>query len=229
MRSLRGANVEAVLIKLNPIIRGWSAYYRHAVSSQVFNELDHHVWKLTYKWAKHTHPHKSKKWVVSRYFGQFNASRQDRWVFGDRQTGALLLKFSWMKIVRHVLVKGWASPDDPALADYWANRRRRNRPPLDRTALRLLQAQRGRCPLCRGLLLHADHEPQTPHEWERWLTTVRKARRKQAITAEADPGTRPGEPSTLRLIHTHCRRRLSQRRDVSDQPLLPAREPQGLA
>jgi hypothetical protein len=26
------------------------------------------------------------------------------------------------------LVKGWASPDDPALADYWAARRRRGRP-----------------------------------------------------------------------------------------------------
>ena len=38
-------------------------------------------------------------------------------VFGDRQSGAFLLKFSWTKIVRHVLVKGWASPDDPALTD----------------------------------------------------------------------------------------------------------------
>jgi RNA-directed DNA polymerase len=228
MLSLRGANVEAVLIKLNPIIRGWAAYYRHAVSSRVFNDLDDYVWKLTYKWAKRAHPHKPRKWVVARYFGRFNSSRQDRWVFGDRQSGAFLLKFSWTKIVRHVLVKGWASPDDPALTDYWAKRRCRIRPPLDRTGLRLLQAQHGRCPLCRDLLLHADHEPQTPHEWERWLATVRKATRKQAIIAQPDPRA-PDEPSTLRLIHTHCRRRLSQRSDTSDLALLPAREPSGLA
>jgi RNA-directed DNA polymerase len=50
-----------VLIQLNPIIRGWSAYYRHAVSARVFNELDSHVWKLTYKWANFTHPHKGKR------------------------------------------------------------------------------------------------------------------------------------------------------------------------
>jgi RNA-directed DNA polymerase len=36
-------------------------------------------------------------------------------VFGDRISGAYLLKFSWTKIVRHQLVKGRASPDDPAL------------------------------------------------------------------------------------------------------------------
>lgn len=28
MLALRGANAEAVLQRLNPIIRGWSAYYR---------------------------------------------------------------------------------------------------------------------------------------------------------------------------------------------------------
>ena len=52
MRALRGHNAQMVLIRLNPIIRGWSAYYRHCVSARVFNELDDHVWKLTYKWAK---------------------------------------------------------------------------------------------------------------------------------------------------------------------------------
>src|SRR3954451_21959644 len=60
MKALRGHNAQMVLIRLNPIIRGWSAYYRHAVSARVFNELDNHVWKLVYKWAKSSHPHKSK-------------------------------------------------------------------------------------------------------------------------------------------------------------------------
>jgi RNA-directed DNA polymerase len=110
MRALRGANAQAVLIRLTPIIRGWSAYYRHVVSSRAFNDLDDYVWKLTYKWAKYRHPHKSKRWITARYFGTFNPSRRDRWVFGDRDSGAYLLKFAWTRIVRHTLVKGWASP-----------------------------------------------------------------------------------------------------------------------
>jgi RNA-directed DNA polymerase len=60
------------------------------------------------------------------------------------------------------------------MTEYWADRRRRGRPPLDRTRLRLLQAQHGRCPLCADLLLHTDHEPTSPREWEQWLTAERR-------------------------------------------------------
>src|SRR6266480_4480504 len=207
MKALRGHNAQMVLIRLNPVIRGWSAYYRHCVSARVFSQLDDHVWKLTYKWAKWTHPHKGKRWIVRRYFGKFVPSRRDRWVFGDRDSGAYLLKFTWTKITRHTLVKGWASPDDPALTSYWAARRRRGTPPLDPPRLRLLQRQRGRCPLCGELLLHADQEPQHPDEWEQWIKAIRKATRHQAIAIDTGPGT-SGGPAVFSLIHTHCRRRL---------------------
>jgi Group II intron, maturase-specific domain len=49
------SNADAVISTLNPIIRGWSAYYRTAVSSRAFAQLDTYMWKLTYKWAKHSH------------------------------------------------------------------------------------------------------------------------------------------------------------------------------
>jgi hypothetical protein len=53
---VRGASVQAVIARLNPIIRGWSAYYRTMVSSHTFTALDHYLWKLTCKWARHSHP-----------------------------------------------------------------------------------------------------------------------------------------------------------------------------
>ena len=51
MRALRGGNAMAVIAKLNPVIRGWAAYYRGVVSSEVFGSLDSYLWKLLYKWA----------------------------------------------------------------------------------------------------------------------------------------------------------------------------------
>lgn len=80
------------------------------------------------------------------------------------------------------MVAGTASPDDPSLTDYWARRRRRNPPPMGPTTVRLLRVQQGRCPLCRGLLLDADREPQSSREWEQRATVTRKAIRKHAIT-----------------------------------------------
>ena len=115
MRSLRGHNVVTVLQRLTPIVRGWAAYYRTVVSSEQFSALDRYLWKLTYKWAKQSHPKKSKHWIVYRYFGRFNTSRRDRWVFGDRNSGAYLVKHAWTRIVRHQMVKMGSSPDDPGL------------------------------------------------------------------------------------------------------------------
>jgi RNA-directed DNA polymerase len=207
VRALRGANVEAVLARLNPIIRGWAAYYRGAVSSKVFSSLDNYLFKLTYKWARSSHPNKPTRWVTARYFGAFNKSRNDRWVFGNRSSGAYLAKFSWTKIVRHQLVKGAASPDDPALTQYWtARRRRRPLPPVDRLTLQLLAQQGGRCKWCGNLLLVADDPPQSPQEWEQWARSVKAATAKKAIGYQGD-GT--SDYSTIGLIHAVCRRKVT--------------------
>lgn len=222
MRSLRGANAAAVLKRLNPIIRGWAAYYRSVVSSKTFKRLDDHVWTLTYKWACYTHTNKPKRWVVTRHFGAFNPARRDRWVFGDRDSGAYLYKFAWTRIVRHQMVKGTSSPDDPGLTDYWAERRRTTPPPtIGKTGWRLYENQHGHCPLCGDWLHAADQDPpQTPQQWEQWLVSPRTT-----ITqiAAREHGT-PDEPK-LRLIHAACRPEKQRRRPA----LLPTHDPPGLA
>jgi RNA-directed DNA polymerase len=90
LRSLRGSNAPTVIKKLNPIIRGWAAHYRTQVSAEVFDALDQYLWELTFKWARFSHANKPTRWVVARYWARFNKARQDRWVFGDRKSGAYL-------------------------------------------------------------------------------------------------------------------------------------------
>ena len=204
IRALRGQNAAVVIARLAPITRGWAAYYRTVVSSRQFASLDHYLWKLTYKWARRSHSNKSKTWIVDRYFGKFNRFRNDRWVFGDRDSGAYLPKLAWTGIVRHVMVKGGASPDDPDLAEYWANRRRTVKPPLDEYTLRLLSKQDGRCPLCRDPLLSADQPPQSPREWERWwLHVTRRAIVADYLVHRGGPGSADG--ARTRLVHASCR------------------------
>jgi RNA-directed DNA polymerase len=203
MRALRGANGAAVLTRIAPIIRGWAAYYRGVVSSVIFSALDAHMWRLAYKWASASHRNKPKFWITRRYFGQFNPARQDHWVFGDRDSGRYLPKFAWTKIVRHQMVPGTASPDDPSLALYWRLRRQRNRPPLGSANLRLLRTQGGRCPLCGDLLLYADREPQSPQEWEQWITGTLKAVAQLNLAAHGNAA----KLNDIRLVHATCRRR----------------------
>jgi RNA-directed DNA polymerase len=219
VRSLHGANAEAVITRLNPIIRGWAAYYRTGVSKEVFSDLDHYVWVLTYRWARRAHPNKLKRWVASRYFGAFHPTRRDRWVFGDRDTGRYLTKFSWTRIVRHTMVRQGASPDDPALARYWAARRRKQPPPLGPFVRRLLRRQNDRCPSCGNLLLAPGPEPQNPTEWENWLTAVHRQIRRPAEV----PDDAPADDTARMLLHTHCARHPRAR------PAQQSRTPTGLA
>ena len=90
-----------------------------------------------------------------------------------------------------------ASPDDPALADYWAWRRRKAPLPINPTACGSTGAQDGRCAICRATLLAAEDRPQTPREWEHWLATTRKT-----IDVVWDQARRTR--LTPRLIHLHC-------------------------
>ena len=197
LRSLRGSNAPAVLKRLNPIIRGWAAYYRTQVSADAFGKLDHYLWRLTWKWAKISHSTKPAHWVFARYFGKLNKARQNRWVFGDRTSGSYLHRFAWTNIVRHQIVKHRASPDDPELVDYWAWRRRKAPLPINRTALRLYRQQDGCCTICKITLLAASDRPQTPREWEQWLATTRK-------TIDVVWNTATSDAAAPHLVHLRC-------------------------
>jgi RNA-directed DNA polymerase len=218
MRRLRGSNAGAVIATLNPLIRGWTTYYRGVVSARVFSSLEHYTWQLTYKWARNAHRNKPATWLVARHYGKFHPSRNDRWVFGNPKTGAYLVKHAWTKITRHVMVAGRASPDDPDLTGYWEARRRRHAAPLDSATLNLLARQGSRCPHCGDRLIDSGHLPSSPEQWQNWWlgVTHRMIRR-----APSTPGTTGS--TVMSLIHLSCARSLParQRRSTALQPATP--------
>lgn len=155
--SLKGHNIEAVIKRLNPILRGWANYFRVGVSSETFSKLDHWMFKRCVRYVNFVHPKKSSGWQNSRYWGKLNPHRQDRWVFGDKVTNSgYLLKLSWTTIERHTLVKGAASPDDPTLKEYWTNRQKRKIRGLPSKKNYLARSQEGMCTHCRTSLFNGE-------------------------------------------------------------------------
>jgi hypothetical protein len=90
----------------------------------------------------------------------------------------------------------------------------------------LIGKQRGRCPLCGQLLLHAEVEPRHPDEWEQWITATAKALRRQAIIVDSGPESLGY--TAFRLIHTHCRGRHPDRIGVHQHSAVSTEEPSGL-
>ena len=154
----------------------------------------------------------------------FNKARHDRWVFGDRDSGAYLTKFAWTKIVRHQMVDGHASPDDPALTDYWAARKRRRKPPSTvgpHPAVNAsTDAARSASSCC--CTPTTSHNPRA--SGNSGSPRSAKAIRRQAITADQQRRT-DERTDASRLVHTHCARKTTRR---SDQLCTIPRRPGGL-
>jgi len=155
-RRFQGAPVAAVVRALNPIIRGWATYFRTQCAGKTFAKLEKWMYDREVRYAKRRHPNKSRSWMVQKYWGVPVRRRKDRWVFGDKSSGAYRLRFSWFRQTHHIPVKGTASPDDARLKDYWENRRPCNSRSLSPTDQKLGQRQGWRCPICGEALLNGE-------------------------------------------------------------------------
>ena len=129
----------ALISRLNPIIRGWSNYYSTVVSKKTFNKVD----SLTYD--------KLKAWARRRGKGNINKDKYWRTV-GDRnwcfstENGSKLKQHSDTPIVRHIKVKGVASPFDGNWT-YWS-KRRGEYPETPNRVASLIKRQKGICSHC---------------------------------------------------------------------------------
>ena len=61
--------LDALLLRLNPALRGWCAYFRPGVSAATFGYLGHHVWWKVGRWLRRKHPRITWEQLRRRYCG----------------------------------------------------------------------------------------------------------------------------------------------------------------
>jgi RNA-directed DNA polymerase len=66
-RTGQNQTLDQLLHRLNPVLRGWCAHYRHGVSSRTFNYLRAYVWRRVIIWLRHKHPKANWRWMRRRY------------------------------------------------------------------------------------------------------------------------------------------------------------------
>jgi RNA-directed DNA polymerase len=150
VRAHRAATQQELVEALNPVIVGWTNYYRTVVAKQTFNVCDHTLFQLLWRWARFRHPRKGRAWRRRKYWRTIG---QNHWRFGVPE-GAALAQHARTAIRRHVKVRGTASPFDGNLI-YWSQRLRQH-PLLQRRLASLLTRQGGRCSVCSLLFRDTD-------------------------------------------------------------------------
>jgi RNA-directed DNA polymerase len=139
-----------LIVRLNPLIRGWANYHRHGASKATFRTIDRAIFRMLWRWAQRRHPHKPKRWVRRRYFTTVG-DRQ--WVFYGELDGQrnYLLQAMRVPIRRHIKVKGEANPYDPAWELYFEARlgvKMAHDLAGRRSLIQLWKEQNGLCPIC---------------------------------------------------------------------------------
>jgi RNA-directed DNA polymerase len=163
VRKRRNAPQQAVIRDLNPIIRGWTNYFKWSVCTQTFSSCDHNTFRQLARWEQARHHGKSKRWTKHKY----QIRVEGRLVFGTTIKGKdgepkpmYVRKHTDTHHQAFTKVKGHASPYDGNLI-YWAKRLKQH-PLMKSEQAKLLALQKGQCPRCGlyfkdGDILETDH------------------------------------------------------------------------
>jgi RNA-directed DNA polymerase len=162
-----------LILRLNPLLRGWAQYHRHASSARTFAKVDDALFRQLWRWARRRHRRKGASWVKAKYF-----TADGRWQFHglvpDTKDGpqrVYLFRAQTVAIRRHVKVQGAANPYDPAWELYFEERlsaRMANTLTGRGTARYLWLEQGGNCPVCGQTMAlteewHIHHLEQRVH------------------------------------------------------------------
>lgn len=122
----KSASQAHLIMRLNPIIRGWGMYHRHVVSSHTFSVISHQIWSMCWRWALRRHPGKNKQWVKGRYFER--RGLRD-WIFAcigapeGLKYRPTLFDIASISIERHIKIRATANPFSPEWSKYFDKRR----------------------------------------------------------------------------------------------------------
>lgn len=101
-----GRSLEQQLRLLNPMLRGWANFYRHAWGAKkVFGALDHYVWWTIARWLKKKHRLSFKR-LAPRYGWRKPGTRGLRW----QHNGVRLFETSTITVEQYKL--GWMRGPD---------------------------------------------------------------------------------------------------------------------
>jgi len=142
------ARQSELILKLNPVIKGWANYFSTVNSKETYKDLENLLWQKLRAWVNRRHPKKPNGWKAKKYWKTIGG---DKWRFAtdmESEAPIVLIKHSDTRIKQfdYVKVRGIKSPFDGDLV-YWSSRLGRH-PQCSQTVATLMKRQKGKCPHC---------------------------------------------------------------------------------
>ena len=123
-KECRGHNVDYLIERLNPVIKGIGYFWRTSVAKETFSKIDHYIWIKLRKFLKRLHPNKGMKWIFKKYFPQYDDEGNfiGKWTLVGSNDKNQLFRMSSIPIRRWNLIKFNYSPYDVSKTEYFETR-----------------------------------------------------------------------------------------------------------
>jgi RNA-directed DNA polymerase len=101
-------SLAVLLYRLNPVLRGWCAYFRYGVSSHSFGYLEAYAWRRILRWLRRRHPHRNWKTLRRAFLPGWHPT----------QDGVVMVRPSMVRVSRyryrgHHIPTPWATATGP--------------------------------------------------------------------------------------------------------------------
>jgi len=90
-RSTTNLELSELIAALNPVLRGWASYFRHAAAKRTLDYLGYYAWWRVGRWLRKKHPRMTWKQINRRYAGKD----------GIQERGIVLYNPGSMRVTRY--------------------------------------------------------------------------------------------------------------------------------
>ena len=123
-KECHGHNVDYLIEKLNPVIKGIGYFWRTSVAKEIYSKIDNYIWIKVFKFLKRLHRNKNVKWIIRKYFPQYDGEGNfiGKWTLVGPNDNNQLCRMSSIPIRRWNLIKFNYSPYDVSKTEYFETR-----------------------------------------------------------------------------------------------------------
>ena len=100
-----------LLQRVNPVLRGWTNYFRHGVSARTFDYLNAWSWRRVVNWLRHKHPKAGWRWLRRNYLPRWRPTDGKDTLFNPAKTPITRYRYRGTRIPTP-----WSSLDDQPAA-----------------------------------------------------------------------------------------------------------------
>ncbi len=198
-RQSKSDSVITLINRLNPVVKGWSNYYRYVVSRGAFLHIDRYMLERTIAWIQ-------RQTNYGQGLKRYTNRKEARITLYDRETGYTLFNPAKIPIKRYIKIRSDMRVCDANAKEYWDKREYMNaRDSVFESSnmSALFRRQKGKCEYCK--------QPITDEQVKD--TTIQKHHMK--------PRSEGGDwkLGNLRLLHAECHRSLHElysRKEMAD-------------